>query len=276
MDVVLALGGGGAKCFAQIGVLRALQREAVAVRAVACTSAGALVGAPLAAGVPVEAILDALRSVHGRPPRRARRGDGLFDPREGLAVVERLVGGRDFADLALPLALTAVDLETGEPHALAQGPVRDALHAAVAIPGLFPPVRLDGRTLADGGIVDPVPVALARRLAPGLAAVAVAIAPPVSAWSEHRLARRLTGLPLARLAARWRPARALDVFLRASDLTHRRLLEARLALDAPEVLVRPDVPVLDVFQAADVDALVRAGEAAAAAALHGLASPRGG
>lgn len=270
MDVVLALGGGGAKCFAQIGALGALEAAGVRVRAVACTSAGALVGAPFADGVPVGAILDALRSAQGRPPRRARRGDGLFDPRAGLEAVDALVGDRTFADLRIPLALTAVDLETGEALALDAGALRPALHAAVAIPGLFPPVRLGERPLADGGVVDPVPVGLARRLAPGLPAVAVAIAPPHGRWSEHRLPQRLAGLPLARLAARWRPARALDAFLRASDLTHRRLLEARLALEGPEILVRPDVPVLDVFQAVDVDALVRAGARAAEEALASL------
>jgi len=269
MDVVLALGGGGAKCFAQVGALRALADAGIRIRGVACTSAGGLVGAPLAAGVPLERILSALTAVHGRPPQRARQGAGLFDPRAALGVIDALVGDRAFDDLAMPLALTAVDLETGRPLVLRTGSVCRALHAAVAVPGLFPPAAHDGRAVVDGGVLDPVPVALARRLVPGLAAVAVVVAQPVGAWSAHRLPRRLAGVGFLRRLSAWRPVQAFEVFLRASDLTHRQLLEARLALDRPELLIRPEVPILDLFQPVDIAGLVAAGEAAAAGALRG-------
>lgn len=267
MDVVLALGGGGAKCFAQLGAIQGLERLGVRVRAVAATSAGGFVGAGLAAGADVDSLAALLAAAQGRArPRLARHGDALLDPRAAHALIDALVGERTFADLALPLALSTVRLDSGALEVVTSGPVAPALRAAIAVPGLFPPQRLGAVDLIDGGAVDPVPVRAARALAPGLPVVAVVVTPPLGAAAEHPLGARLGRLPvLGRLRA-LRAVRALALFVRAADFGHRALLESRLAIDAPELVIRPRVAHLDLFGRPDVAAVVDEGARAAAAA----------
>lgn len=278
--LVLALGGGGAKCFAQIGVLRALERRGLRVRGVAGTSAGALVGAAYAAGRSPADIERAYAGLHRRgrlrrAPRRA--GPGLFDLRDTMAVVDELIGDAGFGDLALPLVLTSVDLDDGQLVPLREGRVRDAVRAAIAIPGLFTPARLGGRALVDGGVLDPIPVGLARELAPGLPALAVVLTPPLVGWDEHPARRSAGRVPGLRLLLRLRLAAALGVFVRAAETTHRQLAEDRLTLAAPELVVRPEVPHAELHGPFDPAPLVAAGERAADAALdawRGPAEPR--
>lgn len=275
MDVVLALGGGGVKCFAQLGAIQGLDRLGVRVRAVAATSAGGLVGAGLAAGTDVGGLVALLAAAQDRArPRRARRGDALLDPRAAHAVIDALVGDRTFADLALPLALTTIRLDSGALEVVTAGPVAPALRAAIAVPGLFPPQRLGALELVDGGAVDPVPVRAARALAPGLPVVAVVVTPPLGAAAEHPLGARLGRLPVL---GRWRAlrmVRALALFVRAADFGHRALLESRLAIDAPELVIRPRVAHLDLFGRPDVGAVVDEGARAAAAAWPAWAAGR--
>ena len=84
---------------------------------------------------------------------------------EGIAkVVSELLGELTFDDLLLPCALTAVDLDTGQPVQLQEGRVVDAVLATVAIPGIFPPQRWGNYTLVDGGVLNPVPISAAREI----------------------------------------------------------------------------------------------------------------
>lgn len=268
MDVALALGGGGVKCFAQLGVLEALESSGLRVRAVAATSAGGLVGAGYAAGHGVRALAEALEAAQARAgARRAPRGDALLDARAGHDVIDRLVGRRSFADLDLPLALTVVELATGAPRVIDRGPIAPALRAAIAVPGLFAPQRSAGVWLIDGGAVDPVPVRAARRLAPGLPVVAVVLTPSLADGAAHPVKARLDALPVVRRLRGLRLVRAFEVFVRAADISHRALLESRLDLDRPEIVVRPHVLHLDLFGAVDVPAVIAEGHRAARAAL---------
>jgi len=263
LDVVLALGGGGVKCFAQLGALQAFERAGLRVRAVAATSAGGLVGAGFAAGHSVAYLIDELASTQRAARfRRARHGEALLDARAAHDVIRKLVGARTFAQLRVPLALTAVDLDSGARHILCSGGVAPALRAAIAIPGLFPPEIIGGMRLIDGGAADPVPVRAARRLAPGLPVVAVVLTPRPAA-AGHPVAARMADLPAARLLRRLRFVRAFEVFVRAADISHRALVESRLALDQPEIIVRPDVAHLDLFGRVDALAVVAEGQRAA-------------
>ena len=175
-SIALALGGGAALGWAHIGVLRVLEEEGIAVGAVAGTSIGALAGLCLAAGK-----LDVLEEI----ALGATRGRVLsyLDPcfgrgafLGGKRIARELEGhfaGMTFADLAMPLAMVAADLDTAEEVRLTSGPVIDAVQASMALPALFQPVVRDGRTLIDGGMVAALPVGAARALAPGLPLVAI-------------------------------------------------------------------------------------------------------
>ena len=165
------LSGGGNQAVSQVGMLRALLERDIVPDVVVGTSAGAWNGSVLAAD-PTLAAVDRLAAVWEQmrgdvifPGGRLARAwnlltkdDHLFSD-EGLrAVVDLGATPPRFDDLAIPLRVIACDLETGEEVVLACGPLRPALMATAALPGLFPPVRLAGRVLVDGAVVDTVPL----------------------------------------------------------------------------------------------------------------------
>ncbi len=162
----IALGSGSARGWAHIGVLRALAAEGVVPNLICGCSIGSFVGAAYADGD-----LDALESwVTGLTPQDVL---GLLDVRlrSGLIKGDRLMRffserfvGQDFASLAIPFACVATDLQTGREVWLDKGSVADAVRASIALPGLFAPVRRERRLLVDGGLVNPVPVSLARAM----------------------------------------------------------------------------------------------------------------
>lgn len=161
----LALGGGGARGFAHIGALRAIARSGVPVDVVTGTSIGAAVAAGVASGRSVDTIADAIASA-GRgamlpslPPVHSVFSS-LFVERE----VRRQFGEGTFEELTLPLGVVAVDLLTGEELVYTSGRLVPAVMGSMAVPGMFSPVRYDGRLLVDGALRSPVPVRACRGL----------------------------------------------------------------------------------------------------------------
>jgi NTE family protein len=158
--VGLALGGGAARGFAHLGVLRALEEAGVPIDAVAGTSVGAAIAASVAAGTPVDEIANAVE-VTGRAalvPQLIPLHSVFTNVFLRMALA-RDITARRFSDLELPLAVTAVDLDTAEELVFTSGELIPALLASTALPGIFPPVRHGGRILVDGGLRVPVPVA---------------------------------------------------------------------------------------------------------------------
>ncbi|MEH3117865.1 MAG: patatin-like phospholipase family protein [Methylorubrum populi] len=163
----LALGGGSARGWSHIGVIEALEEAGIHPEVVAGCSIGAVVGGAYAAGR-----LGTLKAFALSLTRR--RVVGMLDPRitgSGLIAGERLrrrlsreLEGLRIEDLRLAFASVATELGTGHEVWLSRGPLVEAVRASYAIPGLFPPVALDGRLLMDGTLVNPVPVRLAREL----------------------------------------------------------------------------------------------------------------
>jgi NTE family protein len=152
-------------------MLRALLERGITPDVVIGTSAGALNGAAIAyspnlTGVAqLEAVWTALTAAEifpGSQLRRAwnlvRRETYLFEATGMDALVDRATPARSFADLAVPLRVIATDLDTGEEVAFARGPLKPALLASSALPGVFPIVEHDGRRLVDGGVVNSVPL----------------------------------------------------------------------------------------------------------------------
>ena len=163
----LALGGGGARGLALVGVMQVLAREQLHPTAIAGTSMGAIVGALCAAGVAADdlaatlELLD-LKALAGLARINLRPGSVLSaDPVEARL---REVLPATFDDLTLPFAAVATDLVTGERVVLKSGDLPLAVRASMSIPVVFEPVRIGHMLLVDGGIVDPVPVAAAREL----------------------------------------------------------------------------------------------------------------
>lgn len=181
-QVGLALGAGVVRGMAHIGVIRSLRKNGIPVDLIAGTSAGAMVGACLAAGLPVDSIEEFARGLRWSrvatpviPPGRA------FFSNEKLAVLmEKILGGKTFGDLEIPLAVVAADASTGEEVVIREGRVSDAVRASAAIPAVFEPVSLFGRTLIDGGTVNMVPASVCRAMGAD-----IVIAVSVSDFSFH-------------------------------------------------------------------------------------------
>jgi len=164
--VGLALGSGSARGWAHIGVIRALEQAGIRPDVVCGTSIGALVGAAYAAGEldrfeqwvlgleirDVVALMDvSLRS-------------GLFKGQRLMDFFRRHFADRQVEELTMPFAAVATALQTGVEIWLRRGSTLDAVRASIALPGLFAPVLRDGMVLVDGGLVNPVPVSLARAM----------------------------------------------------------------------------------------------------------------
>ncbi len=161
----LALGGGVARSVAHIGVLQALEDAGIPIDCVAGTSGGALIGAGYAAGLSPSRLEEAAQSLNWRRLVALRlRRDGLLDASGLEDLLYSLVGRRTFGELRIPFTAVAVDVVSGEEVRLSAGPVGPAVRASCAIPGLFIPVRLGGRTLVDGGVRNNLPTDVAREM----------------------------------------------------------------------------------------------------------------
>jgi NTE family protein len=274
MDITLALGAGGVKGNAHIGVIRRLEKEGFRIRGIAGSSFGGLVAVYYALGYSPDQIEDMFALVdqallYGRAPDE---GPSLL----GLAGVKNLLEGslsdHTFADLKLPCILTAVDLKSGNEVNISEGRLVDAILASIAMPGIFPARHVDGHELVDGGVLNPVPVVPARSLAPKLPVVAVVLTAPIGspaqAWNipipPYFPRTLMTRLSKIRYVQAW------DTFMRALDIIGRAVTQYRLEVDRPDAIIRPRVDGIDTLDRVDVHAVVRKGEEAVEGALPEL------
>lgn len=267
MDITLALGGGGSRGIAHVGVLRVLEREGFNIRAVAGTSMGGVMGALYAAGNSPSDMQAIIEDAREEDLFRARPlGPGIL----GIKAIEDWLranlGSITFEGLAIPFAVTAVDLESGMEMVLQTGGVVDALLATIALPGIFPPRSRDDHRLVDGGIVDPVPVIPAMALSDS-PCVAVVLSPSKEDWASDSTPSVLDQLPWIGVVSRLRPAQALNIFVRSLEISSRYFTELRLESDRPDVIIRPDVAHIGLLDEPSVSEVVALGEKAAERAL---------
>ncbi|MGE5319398.1 MAG: patatin-like phospholipase RssA [Hyphomicrobiaceae bacterium] len=162
----LALGGGSARGWAHIGVIRALADAGVEPDLVCGTSIGALVGAAYVGGEldRLEAWVRSLRLQTVVGFLDFSLGSGLIKGDKLIEFFRSHFVDRDIRELARPFAAVATDLQRGREVWLREGRVTDAVRASIALPGLFTPALRDGGWLVDGGLVNPVPVSLCRAM----------------------------------------------------------------------------------------------------------------
>jgi NTE family protein len=154
----LALGGGFARGFAHLGVLQILEQHQIPIACIAGTSVGSILGAAYASGAPLARIMATCRTLRFRDIGRWRVSRlGLASNHRLSDLIDRVFESRQFEDLRLPMAVVATDLNSGEPVVFTEGNLVDAIRASCAFPGLFEPVQIGTRYLADGGLVAPVP-----------------------------------------------------------------------------------------------------------------------
>jgi len=236
-EIVLVLGGGGARGLAHIGVLRALQEAGLRVRAIAGCSMGGIVGAFHAAGYTPDEMEQVARGIRYESLLSFGELGGIVGG-EGLAnlLAEHLPERME--DLDVDLLMTAVDVQKGELVVLNDGGLVPALRATSALPGLISPVRLGERVLVDGGLLNNLPVDLARTMGHG-PVVAVDVAAPPDRQLRFQDDRSFWD----RLKDVMQPQRALTVelFMKSFDVPQALVTKMRLAISPPDLLIRPDL-----------------------------------
>jgi len=290
--VCVVLSGGGARGYAHIGVLKALERMRVPVDCIAATSMGAVVGGLYASGMSADELDARLsrtnlsdivfdRNERAQLPQALREDDfqypigisaGIGDGRVKLPV--GLVQGNklftllqdwtaawpgyvDFNTLPTPFRTIATDLGTGAPVVLSRGSLPRAIRASVAVPGLFAPFRLDGHTLVDGGLVSNLPVQMARDMG---AEVIIAVN---------------VATPLDDPATLDSPAAVTQQMV--TILTNQNVAQQKALLGARDILLEPDLGTLSFADFSHAkDSVQRGYDAAQAMAprLAALALPR--
>jgi len=261
----LALGGGGARGFAHLGVAEALAERGLVPGRILGTSMGSVIGAGLAAGLTAERIVElASRFDPWRMARRPARL-GIFDHRPLMERVVAEVGHPRIEDLPIPFGAAAYDLVTGRHELITSGPVSEALIRSCAISVVFVPVADGDAIWADAGVWEPVPISLARLLS-SEPVVGVQVIAPKPAW--------FASSPVAwSLRA---GARMLGTGARGEQLGARRytaLLAARITdpvVDArADLLIVPNLRGVSWVRFSDVETPRRRGYQAAQRALAG-------
>jgi NTE family protein len=282
--VGLALGSGGARGWAHIGVIRALEEAGIRPEIVCGSSSGALVGALYAAGR-LEALEGWGRQLDWRQVVSyldlSFRG-GLIRARRLVEFLTAELAGRSIESLTPSFAAVATDLSSGREIWLRQGPLVDSLRAAIALPGFITPVQVDGQWLVDGGLVNPVPISLCRALgADSVIAVDLNTTlllrgearAPEHPGARHGLRDVLGGLRSWRAPGRGGGSASpslYEVVVSSINIMQVRIASARMAGDPPDLLITPrlaDFAWLDFDRAAEA---VDEGRRATARALAGL------
>ncbi len=265
----LALGGGGARGWAHVGVARALEGYGLRPRRIVGTSMGAIIGAALAAGRSPDRIeADAGRAQMHRLMRKRGRL-ALFDPRRVLEHIARELGDPNIEDLPTPLGITAYDLVAGRPRLITSGRLVDALEVSIAVPLFFPPRRdLDG-VWCDAGPWEGIPVSLARAWAPNLPVIGVLADIPKPAFLASRPGAAFLHAASSRLG----------VGADADRLTARRylaLLTNRWAdpvvREPPDLLIAPRLGRMNALQFGRIAPAVAIGERDALLALASISA----
>jgi len=284
--VGLALGSGSARGWAHIGVIRALEEAGIRPDVVAGSSIGALVGAVYASGN-IDMLEDVILKLDWKQilnffdvvfPR-----SGLLDGKKVSDFVHQYLRAANMEELPLPFCAVSTDLNTGKEVRLELGDVIDAVRASISIPGIFTPVKKQDMILVDGGLVNPVPVSVARQMGADLV-IAVDVNHDIvdnkiteragQAGTEHarttdaaesrtdnrvglanswntRLAE--LGFPALNQVKQWLDNRdplpgIFDVLANSLNIMQMQITERNLEIDPPDLLIRPRLGHINFFE----------------------------
>jgi NTE family protein len=292
----LALGGGAARGFAHIGIVRTLVAHGIVPNVVVGTSIGAVVGGAYAAGH-LDTLEEWARSLQ---PRNILgyldirlNGSGLIGGDKLAAQLEAAIGQTKIEELPLKFATVATEVRTGHEIWLTHGRMVDAMRASYALPGIFSPVLVGDRWLVDGALVNPVPVSAARALGAEIV-IAANLSSDVFTHSTTIYAHgpsadapeaSIEPVPPKRGFGKFfSPERAVkreffgsggrpgisSVMVDAFNIMQDRITRARLAGDPPDLLISPRVGQIGWFDFHHADTLIAHGTRAAERAIDSI------
>lgn len=280
--IALALGGGAARGWAHIGVLRALDEAGIQIDMIAGTSIGALVGGCYLAGK-----LDELEEfARGLTKRRVFGlldfhfgGNGLFGGMRLTARMKEHMNGLTFEDLPRPFVCVAAEIRTGHEIWLSSGNLITAMRASYALPGVFEPVTANKRVLVDGALVNPVPVSVCRAYEQPLV-VAVNLhydlfgrAAVIKHSAGDLMIEKDAPRPDARTAKGSEHEKRIGitgVMVEAFNIIQDRISRARLAGDPPDMSLQPKLGHIGLTEFHRADEAIRLGYEATIANLNEL------
>ncbi|QOS99636.1 patatin-like phospholipase family protein [Brevibacterium sp. JNUCC-42] len=236
----LALGSGGARGFAHIGILKVFEEHNVPIDYIAGSSMGSMVAAFYANGIKpdmMEKLAINLKRKHWLD---------LVVPHMGLVagqkikeIIRLLTHGKNIEELQIPLAIVATDIETGERVVFTEGPVDTAVRSSIAIPGIFVPERVNGRLLVDGGVIDRVPITVTREMGADL----------------------VLAIDVANFDTKMKVSTIFDVIAQTIDVMEREILRHRML--SADLVIRPEVGHIGSLSFTQIASIVELGEIAA-------------
>ena len=286
LRVGLALGSGSARGWAHLGVIRVLEQAGIRPDLVCGTSIGALVGAAYAADEleGFEKWLRGLGIADVISFMDVRMNGGMIKGERLMEFFRRSFIDRPIEELAIPFAAVATALHTGTEVWLREGSTIEAVRASIALPALFMPVVLDGRILVDGGLVNPVPVSLARAMGADIV-IAVDLnsnllgrthseehdneKQPVemSEWRRKLQERLGAFIPGREVDDELKIPSILDVITSSINIMQQRISRSRMSGDPPDVIVSPRLAHLGLLDFHRSKEAIAEGERATKAAL---------
>lgn len=258
-EVNLALGGGGVRGVAHLGVVQCLLDHNYKINGIAGTSAGGLFGAAIAAGNLPRDIAAAVDGFFGESSFRSGLRSTSFSliGTSGMVnALEPFLQGKTLQDLDIRFVATAVSLKTGQEIVIKDGDTMQAVLATIAIPGIFP--SQGDLILVDGGILDPVPIDSAREFDPSLPIVAVMLHKQPQDYCLDNIKVPLEDSliePLAKTISKTRIGELMRHLTATVDVVSNKLSELRIEISKPDVLVEPIVGHIGLLQKVETQPL---------------------
>lgn len=240
----VALGAGGLRGLAHVGVLSVLEREHIPIDYIAGCSIGSMIGALYCAGQQPENIVKLARRLKRNywldfivPKMGIVSGDKIFN------VMRLLTQKKTFADLKIPLAVVATEINQGKEVIFTEGDLAEAVRASISVPGIFVPYQLKDMMLVDGAVLNPTPIDIVRKMGADV----------------------VIGVDLAHAATLSRITNMFDVIIQSIDIMERELSKHRQVYC--DVLIRPDVSHIPPSSFEGMDECFHIGQVATEAVL---------
>lgn len=235
--VGLALGSGGARGFAHIGVIKTLMDENIPIDYIAGSSIGAMIGCFYGAGLNIERLYQ-LSKVFKRKyfldftiPKM-----GFIDGNRIKDFIRLFTFGKNLEQLDIPVHVVATELKTGKKVVFKEGPIDEAVRASISIPGIFVPVKINGKLLVDGGVADRIPVSVVKEMGAD-----IVIAVDVSGVSKS-----------------YEIDSIFDVIMQCIDILQLEIVENRAI--SSDVMIRPPVEKYNSKTFTHLDEIIALGE----------------
>jgi NTE family protein len=263
-EISLALGGGGIKGIAHIGVIKRLIELGFLIKSISGNSIGALIGSLYCAGYTTDEITDIANHYEQRSIFSYHNdGPGLLNMQSIAQFLINKLGDLTFQDLKIKFACSAVDIRTAREYVFCQSRVIDAVMATIAVPGVFPPKIIGDKEFVDGSVLNPVPVDIARWLSPKTPIIAVCL----SQTPEDMDCLPVNPIPttapiptpIIEQFSKLKIARAFAIFSQSIDITSMVLTELKLSADSPDVILRPISKKMGYFDLAVPSDLINQG-----------------